>query len=252
MKRVLGVLATVCAIVLLTFRSSPCAQEKITVLSDSALRPALIHIGEAFRHDSGRQVEFVFGPPPVVNKKVAESEKADVLIIQRDFLGELIESGKVLPGDHPVIGRVGIGLAGRADAPVRDVATVETFRQVLLSADSLIFNTLASGNHFAAVLERLGIAESVKTKVVRVPPGGGLYERVIQGKGNDLAVGTIPIIQATQGVRLIGPLPPEFQSYLVYVAAPMSGASSPQTAKMFSAFLAGAGARALFAANGVE
>jgi molybdate transport system substrate-binding protein len=252
MMKLSRVLAVTCALWLTTFQGPACAQERIKVLSDGPLRPALIKIGEAFRRDSGSQVDFVFGPSPVVHKKVAGGETADVLIIQPDFLAALMKSGKVAPGEHPVIGRVGIGLAGRADAPVRDVDTVEAFRQVLMNADSLIFNTVASGNHFATVLERLGIVESVKTKVVRLPPGAGEFERVIQGKGDDLAVGTIPIIQATKGVRLIGPLPTEFQSYLVYAAAPMSGAASPETAKTFIAFLASPAARASFAANGVE
>jgi len=252
MKRLSGVLAAACALGLMTFLSPARAQERIKVLGDNPLRPALIEIGEAFRRDTGRHVEFVFGPSPVIHKKVADGETADLLVIQPDFVAALIKSGKVVPGEHPLIGRVGIGLAGRADAPVRDVGTVEAFRQVLLDADSLIFNTVASGNHFATVLERLGIAESVKAKVVRLPPGAGAYERVIQGKGNDLAVGTIPIIRVTKGVRLIGPLPPELQSYLVYAAAPMTGAASPQTAKTFIAFLASPAARALFLANGVE
>jgi hypothetical protein len=33
----------------------------------------------------------------------------------------------------------------RADAPVWDVGTVEAFKQVLLNADALIFNNVASG-----------------------------------------------------------------------------------------------------------
>ena len=252
MKRLSSVLAVACALGLMAFHSPACAQEGIKVLADGPLRPALIAIGEAYRRDTGRHVEFVFGPSPVIHKKVADGETADVLIIQPDFIAALIESGKVVPGEHPVIGRVGIGLAARADSPVQDVGTVEAFRQALLNADSLIFNTVASGNHFATVLDRLGITESVKAKLVRLAPGAGASDRVIQGKGNDLAVGTISIIKVTKGVRLIGPLPPEFQSYLVYAAAPMSGAASPQTATIFITFLASPAARALFMANGVE
>lgn len=252
MKRLFWGLAAVCALAPMTFQSPARAQEKIKVLSDNPLRPALIAIGEAFRRNSGHQAEFVFGPSPVVHKKVADGETADVLIIQPDFVAELIKSGKVVPGEHPVIGRVGIGLAARAETPARDISTTEALKQVLLNADSLIFNTVASGNHCAAVLERLSIAESVKAKVVRVPPGPAVYERVVQGKGNDIAVGTIPLINVAKGVRLIGPLPAELQSYLVYAAAPMSAAASPQTAKAFIAFLASLAAKSIFAANGVE
>ena len=56
--------------------------EKIKVLSDSPLQPALVPSAEAFRRDSGHKVEFVFGTSPVVHKKVVDGETADVLIIQ--------------------------------------------------------------------------------------------------------------------------------------------------------------------------
>ena len=251
MKRLFCALTAVCALGLMTFQSPARAQEKIKVLSDNPLRPALIEIGEAFRRDRGHQVEFVFGPSPVVHKRVVDGETADVLIIQPNFVAELVKSGKVVSGEHPVIGRVGFGLAGRAETPPRDISTTEAFKQVLLNADSLIFNNLASGNYFATVLERLNIAESVKAKVARLP-SEAVYERAVQGKGNDIGVGTIPPINVTKGARLIGPLPAEVQSYIVYAAAPMSSAASPQTAKAFIAFLVNPAARSLFAATGVE
>jgi len=227
------------------------AQGKVKVMSDGPLRPALVQIAEAFRQESGNQIEFVFGTSPVVHKKVADGETADVLIIQPNFVAELMKSGKVIAGDHPVAGRVGLGLGARADAPARDISTTEAFKQALLNADSLIFNNVASGNYFAKVLERLGIGEAVKSKVVRAEPAV-VFERVIQGKGNDIGVGTIPLINVTKGLRLIGPLPPEVQSYIVYTAAPMSTAQSPQGARAFIAFLGSSAAKSLLAANGVE
>ena len=252
MKRLLSVLTAVCALGFMTFQSPARAQEKIKVLSDAPLGPALIQIGEAFRRDSGHQVAFVFDLSPVIHKKVTAGEAADVLIIQPNFVAELIKSRKVVSGEHPVIGRVGIGLFARADAPARDISTVEAFRQVLLNADTLLFTTVASGDQFAMVLDRLKIAEAVKAKVIRLPPGPAFYERIVQGKGNDIGVLPILLINANKNLRLIGPLPAEFQSYLIYVAAPISGAASPETAKAFIAFLTSPAAKALFAANGVE
>src|SRR6266568_8646145 len=251
MKKRFCVLTVVCALGLITFQSAARAQGKVKVMSDGPLRPAFEQITEAFRRETGNQLEFVFGTSPVIHKKVADGEAADVLVIQPNFVAELVKAGKVVPGEHPVIGRVGFGLAARADAPARDIGTVEAFRQVVLHADALIFNNVASGNYFATVLERLNIAESVKAKVVRLPPAA-VFERVIQGKGNDIGVGTIPLINVTKGLRLIGPLPAEVQSYIVYVAAPMSGAASPNAGRAFIAFLGSPAAKSLFAANGVE
>ncbi len=207
-------------------------------------------IAEAFHRHSGHEIEYVFGPSPVIHKKVADGETADVLIIQPDFVAELVKSGKVAPGEHSVIGRVGFALAGRADAPAQDVSTVEAFTRVLLNADSLIFNNVASGNYFATVLERLNISETVKPKVVRIPPGA-VFERIKQGKGNDIGVGPIPLIVADKNLRLLGPLPAGLQSHVVYAAAPMSNSPSPEAAKAFIAFLASSAAKSLFAANAV-
>jgi len=236
---------------LLTAQPEARAQGKVKVMSDGPLRPGLVEIAEAFRRESGNQIEFVFGTSPVVHKKVADGETADVLIIQPNFVAELVKSGKVVAGDHPVVGRVGLGLAARADAPARDISTTEAFKQALLNADSLIFNNVASGNHFAKVLERLGIAGAVKSKIVRAEPAV-VFDRVIQGRGNDIGVGTIPLINSTKGLRLIGPLPPELQSYIVYSAAPMTSSMAPHLGKAFINFLASRAAKEAFAVNGVD
>jgi molybdate transport system substrate-binding protein len=251
MNRLICVLTAICAFGIMTVLSSAHAREKIKVLSDGPLRPALVPIAEAFGRESGYEIEYVFDTSPVIHKRIADGETADVLIIQPNFVAELVKSGRVVPGEHPVIGRVGFGLAARADAPAHDIGTVEAFRQVLLNADSLIFNNVASGNYFATVLDRLNIAEAVKAKVVRIPPAA-VFERVRTGKGNDIGVGTIPQIIADKSLRLIGPLPAGLQSHIVYAAAPMSNAPSPKAAAAFIAFLASPAAKTLFAANMVE
>jgi molybdate transport system substrate-binding protein len=251
MTNIIRVLVVVCALGIMTAQLSAHAQEKIRVLSDGPLRPALIKIGEAFCRESGNQVEFVFGTSPVIHKKIADGETADVLIIQPNLVTELVQAGKVVPGEYPVVGRVGFGLAVRADAPARDISTTEAFKQTLLNADSLIFNNVASGNYFAKVLERLAIAEAVKPKVVRLDPSA-VNDRLIRGKGNDIGVGMIPLINTTKGLRLLGPLPAELQGYIAYAAVPITSSTSPQTGKAFLKFLASPAAKVAFAANGVE
>jgi len=223
----------------------------IKVLCDGPLAPALPAVGEAFGKQSGHRVEFAFAPSPVIRKRIAEGEAADVVIIQPDFLAELAQTGKVDPGDHPAFGRIGIGLAARADAPARDIKTAEGLKQVLLRADTITFNTVASGNHFAKVLERLGIAEDVKAKVTRTEPGK-MYEPLLQGSGDDLAVGTITQIRADNRLKLIGPLPGELQSYLSYAAVPMRGTPNVKAAVAFVRFLYTPAARAQLAAAGVD
>ena len=223
----------------------------LRVLCDGPLAPALPAVADAFRAKTGHQIEFAFAPSPVIRKRIAENETADVVIIQPDFLAELAQAGKVDAGDHPAFGRIGIGLAARADATARDIETPDVLKQALLRADKIAFNNVASGNQFAKVLERLGIAEDVKAKVVRTEPGK-MYEPILNGSGDDLAAGTITQIRADKRLKLIGALPPELQSYLSYASVPMKGTPNMKAAVAFVRFLYTPAARAKLAAAGVE
>lgn len=244
-----GICAIVAALALCSFECS--AQTTVKVMGDGPLQPAFERLADSFQRETGNKLEFVFGTSPVVHKKVASGEAADVLVIQPNFIADLIKAGKVAPGDHPVIGRVGFGLAVRADAPPRDMSTTEAFRQVLLNADAVVFNNVASGDYFAGVLAKLGIAEAVKPKVLRLDPFA-VFDRVAQGKGNDIGVGVIPLINIAKGLRLLGPLPPDVQSQIVYAAALMTSASAPQGGAAFIKFLQSDSTKAALRANGVD
>jgi len=224
---------------------------EVKVLSDAPLEPALTRIGESFHGESGNTVKFEFGLSPVIHKRVIDGESADVVIIQPSFIDELVKAGKLAPGDHPVVARVGIGLFVRAGTATPDISTPEAFEQALVSADALVFNNVATGNYFATVLERLGISEAVKNKVTRASPADAVT-RIVQGKGNDVGVGTITLILKDGRLKLIGPLPGELQSYLVYAAAIANNAQSPAAGREFIRFLASPGARAAFTTAGVN
>lgn len=223
----------------------------LKILCDGPLEPAMAGVGEAFRKASGHTLEFTFAPSPVIHKRILDGEAADIVIVQPNFLAELAAKGKVDPGDHPAFGRIGVGIAARTDAPARDIKTPDALKQALLRADTLVFNNVASGNQFARVLERLGIAEEIKAKVVRTEPRE-TFARILSSSGNDLAVGALTQIRADKRLKLIGPLPTELQTYLQYAAIPMTGTPNMKTAVEFVRFLFSPGAKAQLAAAGVE
>jgi molybdate transport system substrate-binding protein len=224
---------------------------EVKVLSDSPLAPALEPIAEAFRRDSGHEVKLVFGLSPVIHKRVIDGETADVIIIQPNFMDELVKTGRVTAGEHPVIARVGVGLFMRADATAPDISTVPSFRQALLSADALVFNNVASGNYFATVLERLGIADAVKPKVVRISPAE-VIGRIVQSAGSDIGVYPVTLIVTDKRLKLIGTLPAEMQSYLVYAAPAASNAPSAEAGTAFIKFLGSPASKAILVAAGAN
>jgi molybdate transport system substrate-binding protein len=223
----------------------------IKAFCDGPLEPPIRAVAEDFQKKTKHQVEFVFAPSPVIRKQIADGESADLVIVQPDISGALAQEGKVDPGDHPAFARVGVGLAARADAAARDITTPDALKQALFKADTIVFNNVASGNAFAKVLERLGIADNVKAKVVRTGPAD-VFEQILKTSGDDIAVGTITLIRADKRLKLIGPLPSEFQSYLSYAAVPMTGTKNLKAVVEFIRFLSTPAAKAQLAAAGAE
>ena len=245
LKRLVGALAT------LIGASIAAQSAEIKVLSDGPLQPALTEIAVLFQRQSNHTVQFGFGFSPAISKRIMDGEGADVVLVQPDFIEQLWKADKVLGGEHPVVARIGTGLFVRADATAPSISTVDALKRALLSADTLVFANVGSGNHFATVLRRLGIAEQVQSKIVRGNPAE-VVTRVVQGRGTDIGVGTITLIPLDKRLKLVGPLPQELQGYLISEAAVMTSATAPEAARDFIRFLQSPTAKAAFAASGAD
>ena len=98
--------------------------------------------------------------------------------------------------------------------------------RALLDAKSIAYLRVGSGIYVASLLDRLGIAEAIKSKVTR-PDSDIVSELVAKGEV-ELGMVVITQILTTPGVDLVGPLPPEIQSYIVFTAG-VSASSKGQT-----------------------
>jgi molybdate transport system substrate-binding protein len=58
-------------------------------------------------------------------------------------------------------------VAVRAGARKPDISSVEAFKRALLDAQSIAYLRVGSGMYVAGLLERLGIAEAIQSKVTR-------------------------------------------------------------------------------------
>ncbi len=222
----------------------------IKVMCDSPVEPALVKAAALFRQQTNNQVTLACNAGPVIKKRIEDGEIADVVVVEPDFVEALTDAGKVRAGDRPMIGHVGVGLGNRIGSPAHDISTIEKFKNTLLGADLIAFNSVKSGEAFAKVLDRLGIAGTLKPKIVRTAPLA-IFAPVLKGKGNDMAAGTIPLIATTPGIKLLGPLPADLQSSIPYTAALMTSAPQRATAESFIKFLTSPRAKQTFAANGV-
>jgi molybdate transport system substrate-binding protein len=240
------------AAVLMSGAPAPAAE--IKVFSAGAVEPGLVRAIEIFKRARGDTVKVEFNTAPQLARRLAAGDVADVLIAPPAALDQQLKDGRVSADGRVAVGRVGAGVVVRAGSPSPDISTTAAFKQTVLGADSLVYNTASTGLYLEKLFERLGIAEEIKAKTTRYPNGERVMEHVIHGKGNEIGFGAITEIKLFEpkGLKLVGPLPAEVQNYTTYGAALMTGAPSPQAAKAFLAFLGSAEAKQAFAAAGVE
>jgi molybdate transport system substrate-binding protein len=233
---------------------APALAAEIKVFSAGAIEPGLVRAIEAFKRAGGDTVKVEFNTSPQLAKRLAAGEVADVLIAPPAALDQQVKDGKVVAEGRITVGRVGAGVVTRAGLPSPDISTTAAFKQTVLGAESIVYNTASTGLYLEKLFERLGIAEQIKAKTTRYPNGERVMEHLIHGKGNEIGFGAITEIKLFEpkGLKLVGPLPADVQNYTTYAAALMTGANSPQAAKAFLTFLGSAEAKQAFAAGGVE
>jgi molybdate transport system substrate-binding protein len=123
-------------------------------------------IGADFERRSGRKLSVTTDVAVRMVRRINDGEQFDFLVAAPAQIDELIKAGKIIPETRTDLARSGIGVAVRAGAPKPDVSSVDAFKRALLTARSIAYlKEGQSGVYVAGVLERLGIAETIRSKV---------------------------------------------------------------------------------------
>lgn len=224
----------------------------IKLLSAGAVSPGLLKVIEAFRRESGEDVNVAFVTAPELRKRLSSGEAADVVIAPPDLLDGLVKRDKAA-ADRVMLGRIGVGVMIRTDAPPPIIASVEQFKQSLLSAESIVYNQASSGVYLESLFDRLGIAAAVKAKTTRYANFASVLNHILHGEGREVGFGATTVIveSAKKGVIFVGPLPGELQNYTSYAVALTSRNNISQAPAEFFAFLTQPDAKTILAAAGI-
>jgi molybdate transport system substrate-binding protein len=223
---------------------------EIKVWTARAIATVLAEIGPQFERTTGHNLNVYSGLPADFLRRANAGEPFDILISGSSPVDAWIKEGRIIAETRIDIVRSGIGVEVRAGAPKPDISSVEAFKHALLDAKSIAYLRVGSGIYLAGLLERLGIAEAIKSKVTR-PESDVVSELVAKG---DVELGMVVITQilTTPGVDLVGPLPPEIQSYVMFTAGVSANAKVPDAAKQLIKFLTGPTAIPVIRAQGME
>ena len=211
--------------------------DDIKVFSVNGVKSVMLKLGPDFDKAGGDRVQFTFATIGALQQKMASGEIPDVLIAISPAVTAAEEQGKLVPGTAVEVGRTGIGIAVKEGAPVPDISTTQKFRQAVLDAKSLVYSDpgsgAASGVAFARLLEKLGIAEQVKSKTTLITSSVG--ELIVQEKF-ELGAQQISELLPVKGI-VVRPLPAELQTVTVYRAAILAQSGKRQSAAKFIRFI---------------
>lgn len=226
---------------------------EVTVLSAGAVEPGLRAFADLVRRQTGDELAMQFNTAPRIAQRLAAGERFAVLVSPPAVIARAAQEGKVEAATRTAVGKVGVGVVVRGDAPVPAVGSVEALKSSLLAADSVVYNQASTGLYLEKLFAEMGIADALAAKTTRYPDGAAVMEHVLRGKGNEIGFGAITEIRMVEpkGLRLVGPLPAPVQNYTSYEAVLMSGGAS-LAAKAALAMMATPAGRAAFLAGGVE
>jgi molybdate transport system substrate-binding protein len=188
--------------------------------------------------------------PQTIAAQLAKGVPADVVILSREGLTELIAQRRIAPGTDVDLARTPIGVAVRAGAPKPDVRTVEDFKRVVLQARTVAVPSSTSGIFLIEeIFPRLGIAGRVN--VTATPRGSGAAAMVATGEAD---IGLLPVseIVHAQGVELAGVIAEEIQLHQIFAAAIVAGSKEIQAAKRLISFLTSEPAAQTIRLGGME
>jgi molybdate transport system substrate-binding protein len=75
--------------------------------------------------------------PTAIDAQLRRGVPADVVILSREGLAQLLAEGRIVAGSDVDLARVPLGVGVRAGTPRPDISTVNAFKQTLLRAKSI-------------------------------------------------------------------------------------------------------------------
>ena len=205
-----------------------------------------------FERTSGIKVTTTSGgsfgnDPNTIGAQLRRGVSADVVILSREGLSQLIAEGRIVAGTDTDLAQSPLGVAVRAGAPKPDISTVEALKQTLLRAKSVTFTSSTSGVYLTTTLfPRLGIADQMAAKSTTAGVAA-----VVRGDA-EMAVQPVSELLPVAGVDFVGTIPAEVQKVNVYAAAVVTGSKEIDASKRLIAFLASDAAIAAIKKSGME
>ena len=245
-------LAMTAGFIFLFAQRAPAQSTELLVVVSDGMKPSVEELVPEIEHAIGRKLTVQYNSSKNIRDKIQSGEQFDVAILTTDIIDDLIKQGKIAAGSRAEIARTGMGVGVRAGTAKPDVSTPDALKRALVSAKFISFNPSgASAPHIYNIFEHLGIADSVKPKLMLDPEAGRPQMNVADGKA-DLVITLIPEIKFFKGVELAGPVPADLQSYISFGAGVASNTKSADAGKALIKYITSPAATPVLKSKALE
>jgi molybdate transport system substrate-binding protein len=205
-------------------------------ISSMATRLVLADLSVAFEAETGQRVQFESVGGVDAQRRVADGEKFDVVVLASNAIDKLIAGGHVRAGSRVDVVRSGVSVAVPAGATQPDLTHEDAVRAAVLAAPTLGCSTGPSGTALLKLFEIWGIADRVSERIVTPPPGTPVGELIARG---EIALGFQQLSELIHvpGITIVGPLPDDIQINTIFSAGICSTCEQGDVARRFLDFL---------------
>jgi molybdate transport system substrate-binding protein len=241
------------AVVCVLAWSSPAAAQ-LKVITSGGFQGAYQQLLPEFERTSGITVTTGSGAsqgtgPDTIGAQLRRGITADVVILSREGLDDLIADGRIVPRSDADIAQTFTGMGVRAGTPKPDISTMESFRRALLGAKAIAVPGSTTGiDLIKRVFPQLGVDSSAVKVTAR---GAESVAMVARGEA-DFALQPISEIIHAPGVDLVGAIPQAVQFTAVSSAAIVAGTAHMDAARQLIAYLTSDKTAAALQNNGMQ
>lgn len=249
-----GARTVAAGLVILAMLTQPGAAHaaEIKILCSNGIKAVMEELIPQFEQATKHKIVITYGLSAALKRQIEAGEAFDMAVLTPALVDDLIKQGKIAGDTRTELARVGMAIAIRAGASRPDIRTTDALKRTLLASKSIAYaKEGAGGVFFADLAQRLGIAETLKSKIKPTTTGVEVGAAVARG---DAELGVLPLSELLtfHGVEVIGMFPPEVQGYAVMVAGASAGTRQGAAAKELMKFVTAPAALSVIKKKGME
>ena len=173
--------------------------------------------------------------PKTIKAQLATGVTADVVILSREGLAELIAENKIVPNSDVDLAQAPLGLAVPTGNAKPDISSAKAFADALVKAKKIVVPGSTSGIYLSKELfPKLGISEQIS---VQITERGSQATAALAAREANIAVQPSSELVNISGIDYVGPLPNSIQLIQTFAAARVMNSSNSEAAKKLIEYL---------------